>query len=98
MKLTDFKFETDDFNIPEEPGKPRDAAKLVVLDREDESITHEKFSDIHKYMNEGDVVVYNNTKVFPARLQGKKENTDADIEVVLLHELVAENVLCAVLG
>ncbi|HLR26052.1 MAG TPA: tRNA preQ1(34) S-adenosylmethionine ribosyltransferase-isomerase QueA [Fodinibius sp.] len=97
MKLTDFKFETDDFNVPEEPVKPRDAAKLMVLDREDESITHEKFSDIHKYMNEGDVLVYNNTKVFPARLKGKKEKTDADIEVFLLRELVPENMLWDVL-
>lgn len=97
MKLTDFKFDTDDFNVPEEPVEPRDAAKLMVLDREDESITHEKFSDIHKYLNEGDVLIYNNTKVFPARLKGKKEKTDADIEVFLLRELVPENMLWDVL-
>ncbi|GAA5522293.1 tRNA preQ1(34) S-adenosylmethionine ribosyltransferase-isomerase QueA [Aliifodinibius salicampi] len=97
MKLTDFKFDTDDFNVPEEPVEPRDAAKLMVLDREDESIKHEKFSDIHKYLNEGDVLIYNNTKVFPARLKGKKEKTDADIEVFLLRELVPENMLWDVL-
>lgn len=97
MKLTDFKFETDDFNVPEEPVQPRDAAKLMVLNREEKSITHEKFSDIHKYLNEGDVLVYNNTKVFPARLKGKKEKTDADIEVFLLRELVPENMLWDVL-
>jgi len=97
MKLTDFKFDIDDFNVPEEPVQPRDAAKLMVLDREEKSITHEKFSDIHKYLNEGDVLVYNNTKVFPARLKGKKEKTDADIEVFLLRELVPENMLWDVL-
>ncbi|MGD8428207.1 MAG: tRNA preQ1(34) S-adenosylmethionine ribosyltransferase-isomerase QueA [Balneolaceae bacterium] len=97
MKLTDFKFEIDDFNIPEEPVEPRDAAKLMVLNREEKSISHEKFSDIHKYMNEGDVLIYNNTKVFPARLKGKKEKTDADIEVFLLRELVPENMLWDVL-
>lgn len=97
MKLTDFKFETDDFNVPEEPVEPRDAAKLMVLDREEETIKHEQFSDIHKYLDEGDVLVYNNTKVFPARLKGKKEKTDADIEVFLLRELVPENMLWDVL-
>lgn len=97
MKLTDFKFETDDFNVPEEPVEPRDAAKLMVLDRSDKSIKHEKFSDIHKYFNEGDVLIYNNTKVFPARLKGKKEKTDADIEVFLLRELMPENMLWDVL-
>src|SRR5690625_7765561 len=91
MKLTDFKFEIDHFNVPDQPVEPRDAAKLMVLNREDRSIKHEKFSDIHKYLNKGDVVVYNNTKVFPAKLKGKKEKTDADIEVFLLRELQPEN-------
>lgn len=97
MKLTDFKFDIDEYNVPEEPVEPRDAAKLMVLDREEETIKHETFADIHKYMNEGDVLVYNNTKVFPARLKGKKEKTDADIEVFLLRELVPENMLWDVL-
>ena len=97
MKLTDFKFETEDFNVPDEPVQPRDAAKLMVLNREDQSIKHETFADIHKYMEEGDVLIYNNTKVFPARLKGKKEKTDADIEVFLLRELVPENMLWDVL-
>ncbi|MDX1639130.1 MAG: tRNA preQ1(34) S-adenosylmethionine ribosyltransferase-isomerase QueA [Balneolaceae bacterium] len=97
MKLTDFKFETDDFNVPEEPVEPRDAAKLMVLNREDQSITHETFADIHKYLNKGDVLIYNNTKVFPARLKGKKEKTEADIEVFLLRELMPENKLWDVL-
>ncbi len=97
MKLTDFKFEIEDFNVPEEPVDPRDSSKLMVLNREDKSIKHETFSDIHKYLNEGDVIVYNNTKVFPAKLKGKKEKTDADIEVFLLRELMPENMLWDVL-
>lgn len=97
MKLTDFKFDIDDYHVPEEPARPRDAARLMVLDREDETITHKKFSDIHEFLNEGDVLIYNDTKVFPARLKGKKEKTDADIEVFLLRELVPENMLWDVL-
>ncbi|HYW34961.1 MAG TPA: tRNA preQ1(34) S-adenosylmethionine ribosyltransferase-isomerase QueA [Balneolaceae bacterium] len=97
MKLSDFKFDTDDYNVPDTPVEPRDSCKLMVLDREMETMKHEHFSDIHKYMNEGDVLVYNNTKVFPARLKGKKEKTDADIEVFLLRELVPENKLWDVL-
>lgn len=97
MKLTDFKYELENLNIPEEAQEPRDASRLMVLDREKETIQHEKFSDIHKYMKKGDVVVYNNTKVFPARLKGKKEKTDADIEVFLLRELQPENMLWDVL-
>lgn len=97
MKLTDFKFDTDNYNVPEEPVEPRDAAKLMVLDREEETITHKKFADIHEYLDEGDVLIYNDTKVFPARLKGKKEKTDADIEVFLLRELVPENMLWDVL-
>jgi len=97
MKLTDFKFETDDYNVPEEPVEPRDDAKLMVLHREDKTIEHKKFADIHEYFNEGDVLVYNNTKVFPARLKGKKEKTDADIEVFLLRELQPDNMLWDVL-
>ncbi len=93
MKLSDFKFNTEHFNVPETPVQPRDAAKLMVLNRREQSISHEKFSDIYKYFNSGDVLVYNNTKVFPARLKGKKEKTDADIEVFLLRELVPENKL-----
>ena len=97
MKLTDFKIDIDNINVPEEPVEPRDAARLMVVNREDESINHETFSDIHKYFNEGDCLVYNNTKVFPARLRGRKEKTEADIEVFLLRELQPDNKLWDVL-
>ncbi len=69
----------------------------MVLNRQQESITHETFADIHKYLNEEDVLIYNNTRVFPARLKGTKEKTGAAIEVFLLRELVPENKLWDVL-
>ncbi len=97
MKLTDFKFDTEKLNVPEFGAEPRDSAKLMVLDRQKKTIKHETFSDIHKYFNKGDCLVYNNTKVFPARLKGRKEKTDADIEVFLLRELQPENMLWDVL-
>ncbi len=97
MKLTDFRYEFEKIEIPAYPVEPRDAAKLMVLNRADRSITHETFADIHKYLNKGDCLVYNNTKVFPARLKGKKEKTDASIEVFLLRELQPENKLWDVL-
>lgn len=97
MKLTDFKFEIEKLKIPDRPAEPRDASKLMVLDRKEGTVKHETFADIHKYLNKGDVIVYNNTKVFPARLKGKKEKTDADIEVFLLRELQPENMLWDVL-
>ena len=76
MKLTDFRYEFEKIKIPTHPVEPRDAAKLMVINRAQKTITHETFADIHKYMNEGDCLVYNNTKVFPARLKGKKEKTE----------------------
>tara|TARA_R110002126_G_C10487031_1_gene502662 strand:+ start:6464 stop:7519 length:1056 start_codon:yes stop_codon:yes gene_type:complete len=97
MKLTDFRYELEGLNVPEEPLKKRDDARLMVLNRAEQTIEHKKFSDIHEYLNEDDVVIYNNTKVFPARLNGKKEKTEADIEVFLLRELQPENMLWDVL-
>ncbi len=97
MKLTDFRYEIEGLNVPDKPLKKRDDAKLMVLNKAEQTIEHRKFSDIHEYLNEGDVVVYNNTKVFPARLNGKKEKTEADIEVFLLRELQPENMLWDVL-
>lgn len=97
MKLTDFRYELEGLNIPDTPLKQRDDSRLMVLNRAEKTIEHRKFSDLHEYLNEGDVVVYNNTKVFPARLNGKKEKTEAEIEVFLLRELQSENMLWDVL-
>jgi len=97
MKLTDFKYEIEKLKIPDVPAEPRDSAKLMVLNRANKTIEHKTFADIHEYFNEGDCLVYNNTKVFPARLKGKKEKTDANVEVFLLRELQPENMLWDVL-
>lgn len=97
MKLTDFRYEFDKLKIPSHPVEPRDASKLMVINRAKKTIEHRLFSDIHEYMNAGDCLVYNDTKVFPARLTGKKEKTEADIEVFLLRELQPENKLWDVL-
>ena len=97
MKLTDFKIDVENIHVPEEPVRPRDASRLMVVDREKQTIDHRTFSDIHEYLDSGDCLVYNNTKVFPARLKGRKEKTDADIEVFLLRELQPDNKLWDVL-
>lgn len=97
MKLTDFKFDIEKIKVPSTPLSPRDSSKLMVLHRREKKIEHRTFSDIHEYFNPGDCLVYNNTKVFPARLKGRKEKTDASVEVFLLRELQPENMLWDVL-
>lgn len=87
MKLSDFKYPLPRNLIAKFPAKPRDASRLMVLNREDESIVEKKFSDVIDYFKKGDCLVVNQTKVFPARLFGKKEKTNAKIEVFLLREL-----------
>jgi len=87
MKLSDFKYPLPRNLIAKYPAKPRDSARLMVLNRADESITERKFSDIVDYFKKGDCLLLNNSKVFPARLFGRKEKTNAKIEVFLLREL-----------
>jgi len=90
MKLSDFQYTLPRNLIAKYPVRPRDASKLMVLNRKDESIQDRKFSDIIEYFNKGDVIVLNDTKVFPAKLAGRKEKTNAKIEVLLLRELNAD--------
>lgn len=97
MKLTDFRYEFDKLRIPSHPVEPRDASRLMVIHRATGTIEHRHFRDLTDYMNPGDCIVLNDTKVFPARLIGKKEKTEADIEVFLLRELQPENKLWDVL-
>lgn len=97
MKLTDFKFELEEVNVPLHPRKNRSDARLMVLKKETGEIIHDVFKNIGNYLNPEDVIVYNNTKVFPAKLIGKKEKTEADIEVFLLRELKPEQMLWDVL-
>ena len=97
MKLSDFNYELPKELIAEYPNKNRDEARLMVIDRKDYSIKHRQFKDMIEYFDENDVIVLNNTKVFPARLYGHKEKTGARIEVFLLRELNAEQRLWDVL-
>jgi len=87
MKLSDFRYPLPRNLIAKHPAHPRDSARLMVLNREDESITEKKFSEIVHYFKKGDCLVVNETKVFAARLFGRKEKTNAKIEVFLLREL-----------
>ena len=97
MKLSKFKFELDPKKIALHPAENRDESKLMVLNRAKRSIEHHLFKDIIDYFDDKDVMVFNNTKVFPARLYGNKEKTGAEIEVFLLRELNREQRLWDVL-
>jgi len=97
MKLSNFSFELPEGLLAEYPSEQRDEAKLMVLNRKDGTIDHKHFKDLVDYFDEGDIMVFNNTKVFPARLYGNKEKTGARIEVFLLRELNSESRLWDVL-
>ena len=97
MKLSDFIYELPKNLVAEYPNKNRDESRLMVIDRSDYSIQHRVFKDMIEYFNEDDVIILNNTKVFPARLYGNKEKTGARIEVFLLRELNSEQRLWDVL-
>ena len=87
MKLSHFSFELPEELLAEHPAEHRDESRLMVLNRKKQTIEHKQFKDIIDYFDEGDVMILNNTKVFPARLYGNKEKTGARIEVFLLREL-----------
>ena len=87
MKLSNFGFDLPEERLAEHPAENRDESRLMVLNRADRTIQHKQFKDVIDYFDEGDVMVLNNTKVFPARLFGNKEKTGARIEVFLLREL-----------
>ncbi|MCX2680424.1 tRNA preQ1(34) S-adenosylmethionine ribosyltransferase-isomerase QueA [Galbibacter sp. EGI 63066] len=87
MKLSHFSFDLPKELLAEYPSEHRDEARLMVLHRKEQKIEHKLFKDLIDYFDEGDVMVLNNTKVFPARLFGNKEKTGARIEVFLLREL-----------
>lgn len=97
MKLSQFKF-----NVPQElvayhPTEDREESRLMVVNRKDGTIEHKLFKDVLDYFDDGDAMILNNTRVFPARLIGKKEKTEAKIEVFLLRELNRESILWDVL-
>lgn len=97
MKLSSFGFNIPKDAVAQYPAKNRDDSKLMVIDRRTGKIEHKKFHDILKYFGDGDVLILNNTKVFPARLYGTKEKTGAKIEVFLLRELNQKQFLWDVL-
>jgi len=90
MKLSQFKFNLPDSLIAHTPSSVRDESRLMVLHRESGKIEHKIFKDILDYFEDKDVMILNNTKVFPARMYGNKEKTGATIEVFLLRELNKE--------
>ena len=97
MKLSNFNFHLPDELLAEFPSENRDESRLMVINRKTQTIEHKMFKDIIDYFDDGDVMILNNTKVFPARLYGNKEKTGAQIEVFLLRELNSEQRLWDVL-
>lgn len=97
MKLSNFNFNLPTELLAEYPAENRDESRLMVLNRKDRTIEHKMFKDLIDYFEEDDVLITNNTKVFPARLYGNKEKTGARIEVFLLRELNPETRLWDVL-
>ncbi len=97
MKLSQFKFKLPEDLIALEPSEERDGCRLMVVNRKTGEIEHRIFKDILNYFDDGDIMVFNDTMVFPARLYGNKEKTGARIEVFLLRELNPEHKLWDVL-
>lgn len=97
MKLSQFKFEIPQELVAYHPTDDREESRLMVLNRKEGTIEHKTFKDVLDYFDDGDAMILNNTRVFPARLIGKKEKTEAKIEVFLLRELNRESLLWDVL-
>lgn len=97
MKLSQFRYKEPTDLIAQQPAAERDKSRLMVVNRKTGKIEHKVFSDLLKYFDDGDVMILNNTKVFPARLYGNKEKTGAKIEVFLLRELDHDSKLWDVL-
>ena len=96
-KLSQFNFDLPEELLAERPAYNRDESRLMVVNRNTGEIEHRQFKDLVDYFDEGDVMIFNDTKVFPARMYGNKEKTGARIEVFLLRELNKENLLWDVL-
>jgi S-adenosylmethionine:tRNA ribosyltransferase-isomerase len=84
MKLSHFSYELPDELLAKRPAQNRDESRLMVVHRETGKIEHKMFKDLIDYFDDQDVIILNNTKVFPARMYGNKEKTGARIEVFLL--------------
>jgi S-adenosylmethionine:tRNA ribosyltransferase-isomerase len=97
MKLSEFNYDLPEELIANYPCDNRDEAKIMVIHRDTGKIEHKLFKDLINYFEEDDVMIMNNTRVFPARMYGNKEKTGAKIEVFLLRELNRESLLWDVL-
>ena len=97
MKLSAFKYDLPEELLSKHPSDHRDESRLMIVHRDTGKIEHKIFKDVLDYFDEDDTMVFNNTKVFPARMYGKKEKTGARIEVFLLRELDGESRLWDVL-
>jgi S-adenosylmethionine:tRNA ribosyltransferase-isomerase len=97
MKLSEFSFDLPEELIAKYPSENRDEARLMVIHRDSGKIEHKLFKEVIDYFEEGDVMIMNNTRVFPARMYGNKEKSGDKIEVFLLRELNRESLLWDVL-
>ena len=96
MTVEDFNYDLPEELIAQTPLKQRDASRLLVLDKESGEVSHKHFYNIIDYLEEGDTLVLNDTKVLPAILIGVKEDTGAVIEILLLKNLEKDNWECLV--
>ena len=87
MKTSDFYYDLPKELIAQTPVEPRDSSRLLVLDRSSGSVEHRRFSDIIDYLNEGDLIVANDSRVLPARIYGIKDETGARVEFLLLRQI-----------
>ena len=94
MKTEDFNFDLPEELIAQTPLEKRDNSRLLILDKKTGEIEHKHFNNIIDYLNEGDVLVLNDTKVMPARLYGTKEETNASIEILMLKEIEKDTWQC----
>ncbi|AYE35484.1 tRNA preQ1(34) S-adenosylmethionine ribosyltransferase-isomerase QueA [Clostridium septicum] len=94
MKVSDFDFYLPEELIAQHPLERRDSSRLMVLDRNTGDVEHKHFHDIIEYLNEGDTIVLNNTRVMPARLIGEKEGTGGKIEFLLLKRIEGDKWEC----
>jgi S-adenosylmethionine:tRNA ribosyltransferase-isomerase len=96
MKLSDFDYHLPGELIAQKPAFPRDHSRLLVLDKKSKNIDHKYFYNVADYFKKGDVVVLNNTKVFPARLIGRRQDTGGKVEVFLLRQVSSDQYECLI--
>ena len=89
LKTGDFDYDLPEGLIAQTPVEPRDHSRLMVLSRTDGSIAHRRFYDLPDYLRPGDVLVFNDSRVFPARVRGRRAGTGGSVELLLLHHLAS---------